>query len=436
MSLFPYSYPGAFPSGRVAELAGDPLEEQPPVRQRVSTHFFTAVDKALIPFPNQFGDQLDDYGNPASQDARRRRYLELGATLSLDETARGIEIGDELVTLPVKVTVGNFLAGHNLPAGFSQERQIWVQLEVRGGAGEILYRSGHLEDRPHPETGELEPDGSVADEDHLDKSLVFDLTTGEATLTRGPDYNLRPGENRGLVSFQNEFLRRDDGGTPDDPSDDTEEEVFVPFLANSINNDVALKPFEPRTFTYDIEVPPGTTGPISVDARLVCRQFPPYFVRFLAGVLPDYVSEETVDRLDIVEMTSAFINVAVNGVTEPEPTCIDYETQIQSIWDARCMPCHSGESAMMGLDLRAGISYDGLVNRRSVEAFPDPLVDPANPHPDLGGSFLLDKLMSSTPRVAGPMPAGGALPLSERELLLILRWIEEGALPAADCPGE
>jgi hypothetical protein len=152
-------------------------------------------------------------------------------------------------------------------------------------------------------------------------------------------------------------------------------------------------------------------------------------------VLPDYVSEETVDQLDIVEMTSASMKIAVNDPVEPEPTCIDYETQIQPIWDARCMPCHRGESAMMGLDLTAGVSYDRLVNRPSVEAFPDRLVDPANPHPDAGGSFILDKLMSSTPRVASPMPAGGALPLSERELLLILRWIEEGALPQADCAG-
>ncbi|MCZ6794518.1 MAG: multiheme c-type cytochrome [Planctomycetota bacterium] len=436
MSLFPFAAPGFYPSGRVAESSGEggPV---PPVRSRVSTHFFTAVDKALIPFPNQFGDQLDDHGNPASQDARRRRYLELAATVGLAETVKGIEVREEGATLPVRVTVSNFLTGHNLPAGFSQERQIWVELTVEDAGGTVLYRSGHLEDRPHPETGEMAPDGSLADEDLLDKSVRIDPLTGEATVVPGPDRNLRPAENRGLISFQNEFVRRDDGGTPDDPSDDTEEEVFNPFLANHINNDVALAPQERRTSTYDVTVPSGTPGPISIRVRLLHRQFPPYFVRYLASILPDRVSEEIVDRLDIVEMASASLDVAVNGSAIPEVRCVDYETEIQPIWNRRCMPCHDSQSPMMNLDLSAGVSYENLVNAASLEAFPDRRVEPFDAGTGDGGSFLADKILSHTPRRGRRMPAGGALPLSTREMEQISRWIEEGALRQVDaaCAG-
>ena len=36
------------------------------------------------------------------------------------------------------------------------------------------------------------------------------------------------------------------------------------------------------------------------------------------------------------------------------------------------------------------------------------------------------RMMQSRTRIGARMPAGGALPLGEREILTILRWIEEG----------
>jgi hypothetical protein len=435
MSLFPWGPPGTYASGRVAEMSD---EGTPPPRQRVSTHYFTAVDKALVDFPNQSGDHVDEFGNPASQDARRRRYLELAATMTLDETVRTLDVSDRSEMLPVKVTLKNFMTGHGLPSGFSQERQFWVQLDVVDADGEILYQSGHLEDRAHPETGEMTPDGYLGDEDLLDKDLEFDLSTGEATLKRGPDYNERPESNKGIVLLQNQFLRVDDGGTPDDPSDDSEEEVYLPFLANEIDNSIALAPFEARTYTYDVDVPRGTPGPISIRARLVFRQFPPYFVRFLARILPDVMSEETVDRLDIVEMANAELSVTVDGVEEPQPTCIDYEFDVQPIWSRRCVPCHGSIQPFADLDLSPAVSYDNLVNAQSLMLDGEKLVTPFNNSPVPGGAFLLEKLMLDSPRVGKPMPAGGALQLSDREILILRTWIEEGARRSVEdeCPEE
>ena len=57
------------------------------------------------------------------------------------------------------------LTGHRFPAGFSQERTTYIELNVVGknkrtGEDVVVYQSGYLVDKPHPETGEMKPDGS------------------------------------------------------------------------------------------------------------------------------------------------------------------------------------------------------------------------------------------------------------------------------------
>ena len=58
------------------------------------------------------------------------------------------------------------LTGHRFPAGFSQERTAYIQLSVTDDNGFLLYQSGYVVDKPHPETGEMKPDGNLDDEDH------------------------------------------------------------------------------------------------------------------------------------------------------------------------------------------------------------------------------------------------------------------------------
>ncbi len=41
---------------------------------------------------------------------------------------------------------------------------------------------------------------------------------------------------------------------------------------------------------------------------------------------------------------------------------INYDRDIQPIWNNSCVSCHSGSSPSGGLDLSAGISYSNLVN--------------------------------------------------------------------------
>ena len=104
-----------------------------------------------------------------------------------------------------------------------------------------------MKDSAHPETGETAPDGSLHDEDLQNLIVVLDPQTGEATtLEHGTDYDQRhatPPVNLGLAYFGNELLRVTNPNTPQQE----EEEVFVPFLANHMDNSHSIPPLETET---------------------------------------------------------------------------------------------------------------------------------------------------------------------------------------------
>lgn len=179
---------------------------------------------------------------------------------------------------------------------------MWIELTVTDGADNVVYKSGHLTDKAHPETGENDPDGSLDDEDLENLIVVIDPATGEATtLEHGEDYNERHGDhpvNLGLANFGNEFLRVD-------PSTGEEEEVFIPFLANHMDNSHSIPALETASVPYDVNIPAGTAGPLTVKARLRFRAFPPRFMRILSQIKPDVVTEEMVDMNKIIDMVEA-----------------------------------------------------------------------------------------------------------------------------------
>ncbi len=55
--------------------------------------------------------------------------------------------------LPLEVVVHNVAAGHNLPTGVTELRQMWVDLRILDQNGQTVFRSGELND-----SGELPPD--------------------------------------------------------------------------------------------------------------------------------------------------------------------------------------------------------------------------------------------------------------------------------------
>lgn len=114
---------------------------------------------------------------------------------------------------------------------------------------------------------------------------------------------------------------------------------------------------------------------------------------------------------------------------------IDFETHIQPIFTNPCTTCHfPGGAAQAGgtdLDLRAGQSYDQLVNVASDQDASWLRIQPFS----LANSLLFQKVNCSDPPVGERMPQGGPY-LSLQQQALIRDWIVQGALaePADDPP--
>jgi len=296
-------------------------------REQVSTHYFTGIDVTLVDFPGQDDEARDENGNVIGQIQRRRVLMESAAEISVSAP----EAATSGETVPIMVHVTNSGTGHNLPSGFSQERQIWVELIVTDNNGDVVYESGTLVDAAHPETGEMSPDGNLDDEDlrnlvgpnnDVDAGVVdpgrIDPITLEANVVHGPDYNQRhehPPVYEGLANFGNEFFRFEVvNGVPvkDSQGHFIEEEVFMPFLSTHTDNSFSIPALETVDVRYDVEVPAVADGPLHISARLRARAFPPRFLRALAEGRPDLVNEKMVDRNRIVEMVTATpVNVTI-----------------------------------------------------------------------------------------------------------------------------
>jgi hypothetical protein len=128
--------PGSRPPGRIAP---DSASTSP-----IASHAFASVD---VPLGRDLEDasiddpRVDASGTPLGVRARRDLLLSHALRLAIDHprrTGAGLE---------VPIVIENVGAGHRVPAGFSQEREIWVELSIADLGGRSVYRVGHL-DRP------------------------------------------------------------------------------------------------------------------------------------------------------------------------------------------------------------------------------------------------------------------------------------------------
>ena len=269
-----------YPTGYVASpIEGLPNRTFP--KRRVSTHHFTGVSTPLIPFPidttqmyewDTWRDEqralVDEYGLPLRTFQRRVDLLKAATHVDLDDIPSQAQRGTQL---SIPIWVENVGAGHNVPAGFSQERELWLSIELidqgqscdidldcqayiaprffldspnkrcivhtqtgavdpalpEQGSWEdaarrersgicaesgycVLYRSGYLVD--------LDGDGHVADEDLRHQLIELDTEKVlEQCVIPGPDVDQRPsGLNQGLTLFTNQLqqLDKDSNGQP------------------------------------------------------------------------------------------------------------------------------------------------------------------------------------------------------------------------------
>lgn len=353
--------PGSYPKALAAHNSPEPAE--------AVTHYFSGVDVPLShEYPEALVDEasLDVNGVPLS--AKKRRDLLLRASMRLDAGDARRSGG----SLEIPLTVENTGAGHKVPAGFSQEREIWVHLVVRDGAGGVVYEVGRV---------------TRGDEDLHDKAFtrvnVSDaFTDGQgrplgmfgADVRDGPDvprWEPNPAlggtrfRGRGLINFQNGFLRcvrcigqiAPDGSCQPGPGQgifradryedgdydlDTGEcrsnltghdalfETFFPVGALDASRGVlkgpdaiidtrSLSPGVPVTFTYALDAG-GRRGPFKVEARLLFRAFPPFLVKGFIdyereqarkGLRPSgpLVTDDMLKRLEIVEVARTSVEI-------------------------------------------------------------------------------------------------------------------------------
>ncbi|MBX3724460.1 MAG: hypothetical protein KF823_00900 [Xanthomonadales bacterium] len=109
---------------------------------------------------------------------------------------------------------------------------------------------------------------------------------------------------------------------------------------------------------------------------------------------------------------------------------IDYETQVQPIFDLHCDGCHIG-GAFGNLSLDPGVSYANLVNVPADNAAA--MRDRVEPD-DIDASFLFRKINCENLDDAYGlrMPRSGPPYLSLLQQSVIMDWINEGAFPLAD----
>lgn len=124
------------------------------------------------------------------------------------------------------------------------------------------------------------------------------------------------------------------------------------------------------------------------------------------------------------------LNIAGQPISEGDlVNSNDPFTNVQKIFTANCIRCHSGPSAPQGMSLAEGVSFGQIVGVVSNQQSDLMRINPGNPD----DSYLLRKVLG-TPGITGAqMPLGGPF-LSTEDIQTITDWIAAGAPPAAASP--
>jgi mono/diheme cytochrome c family protein len=115
-----------------------------------------------------------------------------------------------------------------------------------------------------------------------------------------------------------------------------------------------------------------------------------------------------------MKLTTNLLTLFILGIMQITATAqIDYNSQIQPIFNSRCASCHGGISGVFMSNYAAVMSSVGNQYGRTI-------VEPYSPEE----SPLYDKLLPN-PQFGNRMPQGGSL--TQAQIDLIRQWIEEGA---------
>lgn len=338
-----------------------------------TTHYFSGVDVPLTPaFDARWSNDptLDVSGLPLGFAQRRDLLLKNTFRLEIGESSLpdlGLRFDGR--TLQVPVVIENVGAGHRVPAGFSQEREVWLHLRVTDAAGRLVYEVGRV-DAHDADLRDKVFTRVTTDPDLLDAQgrpvglFGADVIDGPDVPRWQPPPELGTStrfRGKGLVNFQNGFLRcvrcigtvKLDGSCEaprgleqpraaryEDGQYDLDTgacisnlqghhrflEVWFPVGAldatrglvrgpDAIIDTRSVPPGVPQVYTYALEAT-GFEPPFTVEATLNFRAFPPFLIRAFAeyealqtqrGRRPDgpLLTLEALDRLEVIELERA-----------------------------------------------------------------------------------------------------------------------------------
>jgi len=130
---------------------------------------------------------------------------------------------------------------------------------------------------------------------------------------------------------------------------------------------------------------------------------------------------------------SAGCDEDLSSITGPtpnlEPTLSSIQREIFNVSDSSgrlaCIGCHTdqGRTPASNLVLLEGRSYQQLIGRASTGKPGATLVIPGDP----GNSYIIKKLEGAADIAGQRMPRGNGPFLTEGQILVIRKWIEDGA---------
>jgi hypothetical protein len=255
--------PGLTRAADSAQIPGQQYTQAPD--RQVHDHSFPGVDFAL-----------DDATQGTNTLAARTAMLESAATFFIDRNS----IFNSNDGIGFSVFLANSGTGHNLPSGFAFARQMWIEITATDDSGQTLFTSGVLQNPT---------------DDLCDGQILLDF---DNPMNRWIQ-NCRFVDDE-LVTLQQQLVSlagfQPDGSDPFDPAGLTKafaigEETWLQYLHGGVvarqrpfdgTQLVNLKPFEQQEFQYDVPTNNAGDG-LHIQARLLFRQLPPYFVRALAA---------------------------------------------------------------------------------------------------------------------------------------------------------
>jgi len=221
-----------------------------------SNHKFLGVDVPLLP----------GFLTPEEEEEVREDVHDLLEGCAQVE----LEVPDEVIAgeqLDLVLNVHNLIDAHNFPTGSTFNRQAWLEVIATDGAGNVLYKTGDLDDN-----GDL----------------------------RNYWSDLDPYGDDDLIMFSSQLINID--GTP---------EIFT--WRATEHWVAAIPPLLDRTFTLFVPTEEAVEGPITIDARIRFRSHGPYLLRALE-------LDELVERLEVVDVDVTQATVPLVGLPTPTTT--------------------------------------------------------------------------------------------------------------------